>query len=179
MSAPFRYARILNGLSFLSSKRSAISWRMRATPRLSKLQPVHLDPIVENPRAAGGQRVGDGRPGRGWSVAEETPAAARAADLRRGGARCGRARHEAVNRRRGDPRREALPVVPLGGNLTADLVPIAALQRGPHRRRRVADPLEAVEDLAIAVDVAFGDFPVVRAGLPRLLRIGEDHPLLQ
>ena len=53
MSAPLRYARILNGLSFLISRRSAISRRMRAIARLSKPQAFRLDAVVEHARAAG------------------------------------------------------------------------------------------------------------------------------
>ena len=89
MSAPFRYARILNGLSFLISRRSAISRRMRAIARLSKPQSFGLDAVVEHARAAGGQRRGDRRARLRRTVAEETAAAACAADLgrRRAGGR--------------------------------------------------------------------------------------------
>ena len=38
-------------------------------------------------------------------------------------------------------------------------------ERVAHRDRGVADPLEAVEDVAVAVDVPLGDLPVVRAGI--------------
>jgi hypothetical protein len=44
----------------------------------------------------------------------------------------------------------------------ADFVPIAALQCLAHRDGRIADPLEAVEHMRIAVGVALGDLPVVR-----------------
>ena len=51
-------------------------------------------------------------------------------------------------------------------------------ERRPHRDGRVADPLEAVEDVAIAVDVPLGDLPVVRAGVARRAGVGEhDAPL--
>ena len=61
MSAPLRYARILNGLSSLISSRSAISRRMRAIAALSKPQAFGLDAVVEQARAAGGERRGDRR----------------------------------------------------------------------------------------------------------------------
>src|SRR3989442_6738657 len=84
MSAPFRYARILNGLSFLISRRSAISRRMWAIARLSNSQAFDLDSVVEESRAAGRERLGDRRSCRRRTVAEETPTAARAADFRAG-----------------------------------------------------------------------------------------------
>ena len=59
MSAPLRYARILNGLSFLISRRSAISRRMRAIARLSNPQAFRLDAVVEQARAAARERGGD------------------------------------------------------------------------------------------------------------------------
>src|SRR5260370_40291869 len=86
MSAPFRYARILNGLSALISRRSAISRRMRAIAGLSNAQPFDLDVVIQQARAARAQREGDRRPCRRRAVTEETAPAARAADLRRGGA---------------------------------------------------------------------------------------------
>ncbi len=63
------------------------------------------------------------------AVAEQTAAAAGAADL--GGGRAGgrRARDQVVDRRRRDAGREPLAVVPLHGDLPADLVPVAALER--------------------------------------------------
>ena len=60
---------------------------MRAIARLSKLQTVHLDAIVEHPGAARRKGLRDGGPGRRRTVAEQAAAAARAADLGRGGAR--------------------------------------------------------------------------------------------
>src|SRR5689334_3989011 len=140
MSAPLRYARILKGFSSLISSRSAISRRTRAMAALSNPEPFGFDAVVEQPRAAGGERLRNRRL---------------------------RARDQRVDRRRRDAGCEPLPVVPLDGNLPPDPIPVAALERRAHRRRGVADPLEAVEDVAIAVGVALGDLPVVRAGMAR------------
>src|SRR6267143_569963 len=106
MSAPLRYARILNGLSFLISSRSAISRRIRAIATLSKPQPFHLDAVVEQARPAVGKRGGDRRMRPGRAVAEKTPAAARAAHL--GGSRSGRRRagDQVVDGWRRDARRQ-------------------------------------------------------------------------
>src|SRR5262249_42516148 len=82
MSAPLRYARILNGLSFLISRRSAISRRMRAIAWLSNEQPLRLDFVVENLRATRGERLGDRCTLGGRAEAEQTAAPTRAADLR-------------------------------------------------------------------------------------------------
>ena len=71
-----------------------------------------LDPVVEQPRAAGGQRLGDGWSRLGRAVAEEASAAAGAADLRRGGAGRLRPRDQRLDGRRGDARRQPLAVVP-------------------------------------------------------------------
>src|SRR5229473_8665071 len=102
MSAPLRYARILNGLSLLISRRSAISRRMRATPRLSKPQTFDLEPIVEDAGAASRERLGD-RGLRLWrAVTEEAPAAASAAHLRGGGSCSRGAPHQIVDGRRCD-----------------------------------------------------------------------------
>ena len=64
--------------------------------------------------------------------------------------------------------------VPLRGDLAADFVPVAAFERGPHGDGRVANALEAVEDVAVAIDVALGDLPVVRPGVARCAGVGED-----
>src|SRR5439155_2100702 len=179
ISAPERYARILNGLSFLISSRSAISPRMRAMARLSKPQAFRFDVILEQARTSRSQRRSDGVARRWRAVAEEAAAAARSAHF--GGGRAGgrRARDEIVDRGRGHAGREALAGVPLGRDLPADLVPVAALKRRTHCRRRIANPLETVEDVPIAVDMALGDLPVVRARIAGLTRIGEHHAALE
>ena len=71
MSAPLRYARILNGFSPFSSSRSAISSSVRATDGCRAApaawsfscdaEPVGFDAEIEQPRAAGGQRLAHGR----------------------------------------------------------------------------------------------------------------------
>src|SRR3954465_2709373 len=86
MSPPFRYARILNALSFLMSRRSAISLKILAISWLSNPKAFGLDVIVEEPRAAGGKRVRDPCAGCRRTVAEQAAAAAGAAYLRCGGA---------------------------------------------------------------------------------------------
>src|SRR4051812_4504461 len=102
MSAPFRYARILNGLSVLISSRSAISLRIRAIARLSKPQPFGLDAVLEQARSATGQRGGDRRARLWRTEAEKTATAARTAHL--GGSRsgAGRAGNQIVDKRRRD-----------------------------------------------------------------------------
>src|SRR5215831_4227112 len=173
MSAPFRYARILNGLSFLISSRSAISRRMRAIWPLSNAQAFHVDVVVEHLRPAGSKRVGDRGSLLRRAVAEDAAAAAGAADLRGRGAGRRGARAERVDRRRRDAGRETLAVLPFRGDVTADCVPVLALERLPQRDRRIANPLEAVEDRAVAVDVALHDVPVVRARITRRAGVGE------
>src|SRR5438552_6372765 len=146
MSAPLRYARILNGLSFLISSRSAISRRIRAIVRLSKPQTFRLDAVVEQARPAVSQRGGNRRMRLGPAVAEKTPAAARSAHL--GGSRSGRRRagDQDVDGWRRDARRQPLAGFPFRGDLPPDLLPVAALKRRAHRGGSVANPLEAVED---------------------------------
>src|SRR5580765_6015713 len=128
MSAPLRYARILNGFSPLISRRSAVSRRTRAIAALSNPQTLGFDAIVEESGAAGRQRGGNGLPRARRAVAEEAAAAARAADLGRRRSRRLRSGDEVVDRRRCDAGREPLAVVPLGRDVPADFVPIAALQ---------------------------------------------------
>src|SRR5689334_20265591 len=77
-----RYARILNAFSPLISSRSAISPNTRATLRLSTRQAVALDPVVEQPRAAGGERIADGSVRLRRAVAEHAATTPGAADLR-------------------------------------------------------------------------------------------------
>src|SRR4051794_38108808 len=112
MSAPLRYARILNGFSFLISRRSAISPRIRAIATLSKPQTFCLDPIVEHARAA--YRECAGHPvARVWrTVAEQTAAASRSTDF--GGSRAcrGGQTDQPVDGRRRHTRRQPLAVLP-------------------------------------------------------------------
>src|SRR6266511_3249977 len=90
MSAPFRYARILKGLSFLISSRSATSRRIRAIARLSNPQTFHLDTVLEESGAAFDQRADDGRACFGWTITEQAPAPPGAAHFggRRSGLTC-------------------------------------------------------------------------------------------
>ena len=143
MSAPFRYARILNGLSPFSSSMSPISPRMRAIAEVIE---------AASPRQRGALRFRCG------SRAERAPPAAsasrtarpcRAAPGRTGSrhrrrrrpcAACApaamRARDQIVNLRRGDARRQPLAVVPLLGEVPPVAVPVAALERRRASRRR-------------------------------------------
>src|SRR5262245_25099972 len=116
---------------------------MRAMAALSKPQAFRLDAIVEETRTAARQRFGDRVAGGRRTVAEQAPAAARAAHLRRRGPGAGRAFDEVIDGGRRHAWRQALPVVPLLRDLVADFVPITLGQRIAHRRGRVADPLEA------------------------------------
>src|SRR5437763_1509692 len=125
------------------------------------------------------ERALDGGAGFRRTVAEQTSAAASAADLRGRRARGFRACDETVDHRRRDARREPLAVIPFDLDLLADLHPIALLERLAHRERRVADPLETVEDMRVAVDVPLGDLPVVRAGISRRARISENDSALE
>src|SRR5579862_9716531 len=149
MSAPFRYARILNGLSPLISRRSAISPRTRATDRLSNPQAFRFEAVLEQAGAAARERFSDTVARVGRSVAEKAPAAPRAADFRCRGAGLPGAGDQVVDGRRRDPGREPLPVVPLSGDLAADFIPVAGLERSSHGNGCVADALEAVENVLI------------------------------
>src|SRR5688572_2900593 len=100
MSAALRYARILNGLSALISRKSAISRSTRAMATLSNPKTLGVDPVVENPRPAGHERVSNGLPRVRRAVTEKTAAAAGAADLRGRRARALRTADQIVDRRR-------------------------------------------------------------------------------
>src|SRR5262245_6776516 len=179
MSAPFRYARILNGLSSLISRRSAVSRRMRAIAWLSKPQTFSLDAEVQKTRPAGGERFGDRLSRRRGAIAEQTAAAPGAADFRPGRARRGGASDQVLDSGGGDAWCQPLPVVPFDGDLPADFVPIATQQRAAHRHRGVADPLKAVEDVPVTVDVALGDLPVVGARVSWRAGVGEHDSALE
>ena len=56
---------------------------------------------------------------------------------------------------------------------------VPALECRPHRERRVANSLEAIEDHPVSIDVSFRNFPVVRARLSWFARVGQDHALLE
>src|SRR5262249_52491422 len=55
----------------------------------------------------------------------------------------------------------------------ADLWPIVALQRRPHRGGDVANSRKAATDPGIAVDVTFGHVPVIDAGVARRIGISQ------
>src|SRR4051812_19385384 len=174
MSAPFRYARILKGLSLLISRRSAISRRILAMAGLSNLQTFRLDVIVEQMRPSLGEGVGDRRPCVRRTKAEEAPAAACATDLGAGGARSCSPADQVFDGGRRHAGGEALPVGPLLGDLTPHRVPVAALKTGPHGHCGVTYAFETVEHVAIAIEVSFDDLPVIRAGLPWGASVGQD-----
>src|SRR5258706_14055884 len=112
MSAPLRYARILNGLSSLISRRSAVSRRMRAIAWLSKPQAFGLDAVVQQTRAPVRECCGDRLSRRRGTVAEQTTASPGTADFRPGRAGRSGASDKGLDDRRGDTRRQPLPVVP-------------------------------------------------------------------
>src|SRR4051812_34638859 len=179
MSAPLRYARILNGLSSLISSRSAISRRMRAMATLSNPQAFAFDAVVEEGRAAGRERGCNCLAGGRRTVAEQAAAAARAAHFRGGRAGGARPRNQALDRRRRDTRREPLAVFPLRRNLSTDFFPVTGGERAAHRDRGIADAFEGVEHLAIAVDVLLGDLPVVRPRVAGRAGVGEHDAALE
>src|SRR5262245_37155746 len=173
VSAAVRYARTLNALSPLISSRSAICARTCETILLSTRQPVALEREIEDAGASRRERAADGLARRWRTVAEEAPAAARAADLGGRGTGCPGARDEIVDRGRGHARSQPLAIVPLLGNRLAHAVPIALFQRPAHRDGSVTDALEAIEDVPIAIDVPFHDLPVVGAGKMRLTGVAQ------
>src|SRR5688572_28018819 len=115
VSAAVRYARILKAFSPLISSRSAISAKTCATCLLSTGEPVPFDPEIEHAGAAGGQRVANRVAAVRWAVAEETPAAPRAAHLGgRGAGLCGPG-DQIIDSRRRYPGRQPLARVPFVG----------------------------------------------------------------
>src|SRR6187431_1707661 len=158
ISAPLRYARILKGLSLLISRRSAISPRIRAIAKLSNPKAFRFDAIVEHPRPAAGKRFPNRFAAVRRTVAEQTASTTCTAHLGAGGAGGDRARNQLLDHRCGYPGCEPLAILPFLGNLPSDPVPVCLLQAGPHRRRGVANALETVEHIAIAVEVTLDDF---------------------
>src|SRR5215510_10253309 len=71
MSAPFLYARILNGLSPLSSSRSAISPRIRAMARLFNAETFEIDVEFQDSGAPAPQTLRDRPTGLRRAVAEQ------------------------------------------------------------------------------------------------------------
>src|SRR5262245_36408279 len=100
MSPALRYARILNGFSFLISRRSAISLRIRAIPALSKPQAFGFDAKVQDPRATAGERRGDRLVSRRRAIAEQTAATAGPTHLGGRGARSARTIDQILDERR-------------------------------------------------------------------------------
>ncbi len=103
--------------------------RAQAVTRVSTRRPSRFDAEIEEPAAMRGDRLADGGDAVGLAEAEQAAAAAGAADLaaeRAGAARRGEHR---VDLRRRDAGRQALAVLPLVGDLPADLGPVAALER--------------------------------------------------
>src|SRR5262249_6897390 len=124
MSAPFRYARILNGLSFLISSRSAISRRIRATAWLSNPQSLGFNAAGEEVGPAAGESRADRFVRGRRTVAEEAAAAPGATHFRCGGSGRVCPGDQIVNRRGRDTGCEPFPVVPFHGNLPPDLVEV-------------------------------------------------------
>src|SRR5690606_758935 len=169
-SAALRYARILKGFSPFNSSMSAISPRTRAIAWLSSgaihAESFGFDAEVEQPRPRAGKRLADcGRAFR-RRQAEQAAASARAAHLASIRSCCLGAGEQIVDRGRADAGREPLAVLPLARQGPAHLGPVAAHQGLAHGGRGVADAFEALEHMAIAVDVPLHDLPVVGAGVP-------------
>ncbi len=112
-------------------------------------------------------------------VAEQAAAAAGAAHLRRGCAGGSSATHEIVDLRCRYARRQPLSVLPFGGNLAAHLIPVAPFERVTHRHSGIANPFETVEYGAIAVEMPFDDFPVVRPRVTRQACVCEHQAFLE
>src|SRR5687768_11891617 len=162
VSAAVRYARILKAFSPLISSRSAISAKTCATCRLSTREPVAFDVEIEDAGAASGQRVTDGVVAIRGTIAEQASAAAGSADLCRRRPRASCAGDQLVDRGRRHTGRELLAGLPFRKDGVADAIPVFSRDRVAHRASGVADSLEAVEHVAVAVDMLLGDFPVVR-----------------
>src|SRR6187401_1246591 len=132
VSAADRYALILNALSPLISRRSAISPSTSDNARLSTPEPVAFEGVVEDARATSCQCVPDRIACGRRAVAKETPAAAGAADLRGGCARSHGTCDQVVDGGRRHAWCKTLAVVPLLGDCTTHVVPVAGRQRGSH-----------------------------------------------
>ena len=176
VSAAERYARILKAFSPLISSRSAISRQhLRDRTVIHASRPWRSMRVVEQARAAGRERRRRSR-------------RARRAGRSRTGSR--RRRHRRPSRRsRRPPCARAISssiagvVTPGASRLrfshsSAIARPTPSqsprVERLAHRGGGVADALEAVEDVAVAVDVLLGDLPVVGARVARLARVAED-----
>jgi hypothetical protein len=75
--------------------------------------------------------------------------------------------------------RQPLAVLPFLGDGPSGGVPIALHQSGAHGGRGVANPLEAVEDVGVAVDVTLGDLPVVGTRKMRFAGVAQHDPAVQ
>src|SRR4030095_4199664 len=104
---------------------------MRAIATLSKPESFGFDAIAEQARAAGAERLLDGRSTLRRAVAEQTAAAARAADLHRRRPRVRGAAEELVDRGRRHAGREPLAVLPFDSDVLSDGRPVAAFECRP------------------------------------------------
>src|SRR5687767_14779353 len=174
-SAADRYARILKAFSPLISSRSAMSDSTRAMAALSTHEPLPLEAVVEHPRPAGLERRANAALPRRRTETEQAPPAPGAAHL--GGRRARRpgAHDEILDDRRGDARGQAPAVGPFLVDGAAHRVPVGSCKGLAHENGRVADPLEAFEHLRIAVDVPFGDLPVVGPRIVGLAGVAQRH----
>ena len=195
VSDAFRYARILNGFSLLISSRSAISEKMRAMARFSmshrndarrtsatRTEPedrrsqygnpsTRAPPDVSACRTAG-TSFGSTRQNRHPPPPAPHTFAARAPAAKRIG-------DERLDHRRRHAGCQLLARLPFEVDVRGDAGPIAAGEGVAHTARRLDDAIEALEDVAVAVDVALHDFPVVRAGEMRRAGVGEHDAALQ
>ena len=105
---------------------------------------------------------------------QHAAAASGSADLGTEGAVLARDGNEAVDERRGDGGRIGAAKLPLLAQKASGLRPVGGSDGGAHGAGNFADSLEVAEDLAVAIDVALEDLPVVDAALTRGSGIGED-----
>src|SRR5436190_17083082 len=101
VSAAERYARILKAFSPLISSRSAISPSTCAIDPLSTGEPVALEGEVDEPGAAAGERLADGRGRFRRAETEEAPPAPGPADLGGSGSGAAGARDQIFDERCG------------------------------------------------------------------------------
>ena len=137
-------------------------------------QPFGLDAEVKELGTASRKRFAHSRDAVGGRNAEHAPAPAGAADLGRLRPGAAGASDQVVDLRRAHPRGQPLTVAPLLTEVATDGVPVRSLQGRAHRNRGIPNALEAIEDMAIAIDVPLHDFPVVGARVTGRTRVAQD-----
>ena len=192
-SAALRYARILNGFSFLISSRSPISASTRAMARLFKCVRRQRGGRRGSRAAALRSRSGSRGAARRWPASavrmagtasgspmqNRQPPPPAPQTLPPSAPAAPRRRQHGIDRRGRDAGREPLAVLPFVGHVTADRRPSRARSSAARMSHGdVADPAEAAWTCAVAVDVALGHFPVVDPGVARGVGVGEHEARL-